>query len=209
MRIILENFKCWEKKELNLGESGITLISGRSGIGKSSILDAIFFCLFGKGQKIVSIGKSSCKVTIELKLGEKDFKIVRTRKPNRVVLNDTYEDEGAQKIIDKEFSNFYNNIGYLKQNSLHSFVLLSPLEKLAFIENFAFKDTENIQEFKKKVKTLIGERNEELIRTQTELELVSELLKEKEEPEEVFFPTQTKNREKFEKRSKVFTFEFY
>ena len=69
MKVILENFKCWEYKELDLGnDGGISLISGKSGIGKSSILDGIFFALFGVGTKIVLSGKQSCKVTLEIEV---------------------------------------------------------------------------------------------------------------------------------------------
>ena len=51
MLLKLHNFKCWEKQEFNLQETGIILISGKSGKGKTSILDAIYFVLFGKGKK--------------------------------------------------------------------------------------------------------------------------------------------------------------
>ena len=57
MKITLENFKCYEKKEFDLGDNNMVLISGVSGRGKSTILDAINFCLFGKGSKLIKVGK--------------------------------------------------------------------------------------------------------------------------------------------------------
>ena len=60
MRIILKNFKCWLDKELIIPDEGIILLSARSGKGKSSILDAIFFCIYGVVTNIVSYSKTNC-----------------------------------------------------------------------------------------------------------------------------------------------------
>ena len=124
--------------------------------------------------------------------------IVRSRKPNILKLNDVYEDDAAQKIIDKEFSTLYQNIGYLKQNSLKSFINLSPQDKLDFIERFSLKDIENMNVIKKKLKDLIKERNDNLSKVQGELSVVEELLSEKTEPKNIEFPSKTKNKDKFE-----------
>ena len=125
MKIQLYNFKCWEEKTIDFGKSGIVLLSGKSGIGKTSILDAIIFAMFGIGHKLVSIGKKSCKVIFEFN----DTKIIRTKCPNRLVVNNKYEDESGQQIINKIFTNNFYLSGYMKQNSYNSFILLSPLEK--------------------------------------------------------------------------------
>jgi DNA repair exonuclease SbcCD ATPase subunit len=46
-RIALTNFKCFRSKEITLSDD-ITTIRGRNGVGKTTIADAILFCLFGK-----------------------------------------------------------------------------------------------------------------------------------------------------------------
>ena len=53
MKINIKNFKCWHEKSIEIKDEGIILLSGKSGKGKSSILDAIYFCLFGNGQKVM------------------------------------------------------------------------------------------------------------------------------------------------------------
>ena len=56
MQLSLKDFRCYKDKTFNLGEKGITLISGSSGKGKSTILIAIYFVLYGSGTKLVSYG---------------------------------------------------------------------------------------------------------------------------------------------------------
>ena len=46
----MTNFKCFRSKELDLGKDIVT-IKGRNGVGKTTIFDAILFCLFGKNSQ--------------------------------------------------------------------------------------------------------------------------------------------------------------
>ena len=112
MQLTLKNFKCYTDKSFELGSDGLTLLSGISGTGKSTILQAIQFAYTGIGNKIITHGKTSCEVT--LKFG--DLTIVRTKKPNRVVVNDVYEDNAAQDIINKQVGDTFDE--YKKSLSL-------------------------------------------------------------------------------------------
>jgi len=49
-KLELTNFKCFRSKEFQFGED-ITTIRGRNGVGKTTIFDAILFCLFGKNSQ--------------------------------------------------------------------------------------------------------------------------------------------------------------
>ena len=56
-RMVLENFKCFRHKEIVLSDD-VTVIKGRNGVGKTTIADAVLWCLFGKntqGQSDFSI----------------------------------------------------------------------------------------------------------------------------------------------------------
>ena len=99
MRIRLKNFRCYEDETFDFGKSGLALLSGSSGKGKSTILMGIHFALFGIGTKVTAYGKTSCMVEMEFD----DLKIIRTKRPNRLVVNDIYEDDTAQEIINKKF----------------------------------------------------------------------------------------------------------
>ena len=72
-----------------LNKSQTTLIIGKNGEGKSTILDALCFSLFGKpfrninkGQLVNSINGKNCVVTIEFDINGKEYKVVRGIKPN-------------------------------------------------------------------------------------------------------------------------------
>ena len=60
-RIRLENFKCYEDADLRL-DAGVTVIHGLNGSGKSSLLEACFFALYGSKalektlEEVVTIG---------------------------------------------------------------------------------------------------------------------------------------------------------
>lgn len=57
-RLELTNFKCFRHKEFSF-DSDVTTIKGRNGVGKTTIADAILWCLFGKN--------SAGKTTFDLK----------------------------------------------------------------------------------------------------------------------------------------------
>lgn len=72
-----------------LDKTTTTLIVGKNGEGKSTILDALCFSLFGKPfrninkpQLINSINGKNCLTTVEFSVAGKDYKIVRGIKPN-------------------------------------------------------------------------------------------------------------------------------
>lgn len=65
-----------------------TIITAKNGSGKSSILDAICYGLYGKpyrniklGQLINSINKKALVVTLEFSIGDDEYKIIRGQKP--------------------------------------------------------------------------------------------------------------------------------
>ena len=56
MRLILKNFRCHENAEYNIDDSGAVLLAGSSGAGKSTILKAIIFALYGRVRKPTTFG---------------------------------------------------------------------------------------------------------------------------------------------------------
>jgi len=75
--------------EINLSGNTNTLVVGENGSGKSTMLDALCFALFGKPfrdinkpQLLNSINNKDCVVEVEFDTGNKAYKIIRGIKPN-------------------------------------------------------------------------------------------------------------------------------
>ncbi len=75
--------------EIKLNKDQTTLIIGNNGAGKSTILDALTFVLFGKAfrkinkpQLINTTNEKDCLVEIEFSIGSISWKVVRGIKPN-------------------------------------------------------------------------------------------------------------------------------
>ena len=75
--------------EIQLDRNNTTLIIGENGAGKSTILDALCFGLFGKpfrninkSQLLNRINNSAALVEVEFQIGSKKIKVIRGIKPN-------------------------------------------------------------------------------------------------------------------------------
>lgn len=100
--------------EVKLDKATTTLIVGENGAGKSTILDAICFCLFNKPfrsinkpQLMNSINGKNLLVELEFSIGPKNYKIVRGIKPgifeiyvNDVLLNQDAASKDYQKYLE-------------------------------------------------------------------------------------------------------------
>ena len=198
MRIRLKNFRCYEDRTFEFGEHGVNLLSGVSGSGKSTVVMGVHFALFGTGKKVVTYGKTSCRV--ELDFG--GMRIVRTRSPNRLVLDDVYEDQAAQDIISERVGSTFDVTGYIAQNALNSFVLMSPIDKLSFLERFTFRDVD-LNQIKSRCKALIGQKHDEQLGATAQLVLAREMLEATPDPDVVEFPVRCRKSQRSLDRKSV------
>lgn len=139
--------------EIKLNNSANTLVIGTNGAGKSTMLDALCFGLFGKPfrninkpQLLNSINQKDCVVEVELNIGSKEYKIVRGIKPNTFeiyldgeLLNQSaavkdYQDYLEKNILKLNYKSF-TQIVILGSASFVPFMQLSAADRRAIIED--------------------------------------------------------------------------
>jgi len=127
--------------EVNLNQSKSTLIVGQNGAGKSTMLDAIAFGLFGKPhrninkpQLVNSINNKNCSVEVTFDVGKASYKIIRGIKPNVFeiwkngdMINQSSHSKEYQKILEQ-------NILKLNHKSFHQIVVLGSSSFVPFMQ---------------------------------------------------------------------------
>ena len=101
---------------IELDKNKSTLLTGKNGSGKSSlILDGISFALYGKafrkinlGQLINSINQKDCQVTIEFSVGNDEFRVFRSLKPNKLEIYKNDELINQEAAV-KDYQGFLEN----------------------------------------------------------------------------------------------------
>jgi len=129
----------WTKVDLLKHKS--TLVVGQNGSGKSTMLDAMSFALFGKPhrnikkpQLVNSINNKDCLVELVFQIGSDEYKVVRGIKPNvfeiwknGTMFNQSSHAKEYQKILEQ-------NIIKLNHKSFHQVVVLGSSSFIPFMQ---------------------------------------------------------------------------
>jgi DNA repair exonuclease SbcCD ATPase subunit len=184
--------------EVQLNKNSTTLIVGNNGAGKSTILDALCFVLFGKAfrkinkpQLINTTNEKDCLVEIELKIGSTDWMIRRGIKPNifEIYRDGSVLDQSSSAIDQQKY--LEQSILKMNYKSFTQIVILGSSNFVPFMQLTAASRREVIEDLldikifssmnviiKEKIRSL-----KEEIRT---LELKKESVKDKVEMQKNF-----------------------
>jgi DNA repair exonuclease SbcCD ATPase subunit len=184
--------------EVNLNKDQTTLIIGTNGAGKSTILDALTFVLYGKSfrkvnknQLINSTNEKGTVVEIEFSVNQVNWKVIRGIKPN------TFEIYREDKLLDQSHSAvdqqkwLEQNVLKMNYKSFTQIVILGSSSFVPFMQLPTSSRREVVEELLdikifSSMNSLIKEKirgHKEQIRT---FELKKESLKDKIEMQERF-----------------------
>ena len=139
--------------EIDLDTHKTTLVVGQNGAGKSTMLDAISFGLFGKAhrninkpQLVNSINNKQCIVEVEFSIGGNDYKVSRGLKPakfeiiaNGTLLNQNSHSKEYQKVLEQ-------NILKLTHKTFHQVVVLGSSSFTPFMQLGAYHRRDVIED---------------------------------------------------------------
>ena len=127
--------------EVQLDRAPTTLIVGENGSGKSTVLDALCFALFGKPfrkinkpQLINSVNQKGMVVEVEFTIGSSRYKIVRAVKPYKyeIYRDDNLVDQTASVRDYQEY--LETNVLKLNYNSFTQIVILGSSTFIPFMQ---------------------------------------------------------------------------
>jgi len=139
--------------EIKLDANQNTLIVGKNGSGKSTMLDALCFVLFGKPFRNInkpnllnSINNKDCVVEVNFNTNNKSYKVIRGIKPNifeiycdGILLNQDAASRDYQEILENSILKLnyksFTQIVILGSASFVPFMQLSAADRRAIIED--------------------------------------------------------------------------
>lgn len=155
MKLKLHNFMKHEDYAVEFRPGKVTLITGESENGKSSILYAIQWCLYGGVQKVYreKSGQKDKKVWVNLEIN--DLKIYRQAKPGKLNVknrNASYAGNAAQEQINEAFGSkeLWLACSFVEQKKMCYLMETSIKDRMKILRLLAF-DEENPEKYINKI----------------------------------------------------------
>ena len=139
--------------EVNFQKSATTLIVGTNGTGKSTVLDALTFSLFGKPfrkinkpQLVNTVNEKDCRVEVEFSVGTTNWKVIRGIKPAvfEIWRNDSLLDQSAAALDQQKW--LEQNVLKMNYKSFTQIVILGSSTFVPFMQLTAANRREVIED---------------------------------------------------------------
>ena len=176
--------------EVDLRASKTNLIIGSNGAGKSTILDALTFSLFGKPFRKInkpmlvnSINEKDCLTEIEFSIGRNEYKVVRGIKPNKFEIYCNSQLWNQESSLVEQQKNFETNVLKMNYKSFTQIVVLGsstfvPFMRLPLAQRREIiEDILDIQVFSTMnvlLKDKVRENNDDIKKIDYEIHLLEE-----------------------------------
>jgi len=176
--------------EVDLQTAKTNLIIGSNGAGKSTILDALTFSLFGKPFRKInkpmlvnSINEKDCLTEIEFSVGRREYKVIRGVKPNKFEIYCNGQLWNQESTLVEQQKNFEANVLKMNYKSFTQIVVLGsstfvPFMRLPLAQRREIiEDILDIQVFSTMnvlLKDKVRENNEEIKTLDYQIHLLDE-----------------------------------
>lgn len=176
--------------EINLVKTDTTLICGENGAGKSTMLDALCFVLFGKSYRSVNIpqlvntiNQKDLLVEIEFNIGQDDYKVVRGLVPkifevykNGKMIDQDAKSKDYQRMFEEQILRMtykaFCQVIILGSANYVPFMRLTAAERRSIVETIL--DINVFSTMNTILKSKVSQSRDELIEVEGKLSVIKE-----------------------------------
>ena len=151
-KLSLTNFMCYRQATLDFGGIHVACLAGANGAGKSALLDAITWALWGKSRarrddELIHLGEDEMAVEFAFGLGEQTYRVLRRRKAGKrgsTLLDFQMQDDGRyrslagsgvratqakiERVLRLDYETFVNS-AFLRQGRADEFTVKTAAER--------------------------------------------------------------------------------
>ena len=154
VKILIKRFKFYSEPEFHtfiFNEDEITLLKGTSNSGKSTILEALYWCLYGSNKKVCPKGYTTtvkCPTVVKLILAN-GIEITRTKPPDTLEITgfnengDILTNEAAQYWVEENYGTklCFLATSYMRQGRESPLIELKNSERIQLLQELSFGKT--------------------------------------------------------------------